>query len=565
VVVQWLRSLLDFLGAGNLVLAIIGLLLTPFVDRLLIRRHRLSFRVLYNSKIGLDAGPLHEDGPGNSPQLLRLARLLDQLSMVVIRVRNNGSYDIEPDDFERPLSFTFGRRVVWNARISEAGSPEERARLRANLQFFGHDAGAVDGPAARDNLRTVRDRLMQRMTRTFGGVPATTLTEDVAEPSWHGVRLDRLALKRRQKFKLVVVLREPDAGNGATSGTGTSKEYSYSGKLRDNGLIKRESDDRHLSRLQQVTGGLAALLTVLLVLALVFAPPPADSTVGCASGDLRIVGSSVFMPALRDLAADYMAKCGHAHLDAAATGSITGVQQVAALEPGRAGDLMAAADGKQKVSAVVYAAQLAIVVYEVVVNSSTGIHALTTAELRGIYDGTYTDWNQLRGGTSLPIRIIGRGGESGSRELFESQLLGGAAEPELTSNDCVIRDRQPRSRIIRCERNDNSAAVQAISHTDGAIGYADRASIAAARATGDLVAVVVDGKVFDTGTGTDSGDQFWTVEYLYFRAEPTPGTLAAKFLEFLRTNDRAQIRLKDAGYLPCTTADGVPRDLCNRR
>src|SRR5215475_11969394 len=204
VVLGWMRSLLNFFGspAGNLVLAIVGLLATPFVDRLLIRRKRISFRVLYNSKIGLDAGRLHDDADSNNPaapQVHSLMRLLDQLSIVVIRIRNNGSYDIDPDDFERPLSFTFGQRVVWNARVSEAGSPQERERIRNGLQFFRNDTdpptpgqhthGSTDQgrPAERDNLRTVRDRLTHRIFRLVRGPPTTT-TEDISDPTWHGVR-----------------------------------------------------------------------------------------------------------------------------------------------------------------------------------------------------------------------------------------------------------------------------------------------------------------------------------------------------------------------------------------
>jgi ABC-type phosphate transport system substrate-binding protein len=267
---------------------------------------------------------------------------------------------------------------------------------------------------------------------------------------------------------------------------------------------------------------------------------------------------------MKALAADYMARCGAAHLAAGPTGSITGVQEVAALDAGGAGGLLAASDGRQKVGTDVYAEQLAIVVYDVVVNRSAGVDALTTGQLRGIYAGTYTDWRQLRGGTSLPIRIIGRGSESGSRQLFEERMLG-AAEPELTSNDCVSRDRPSQARIIRCERDDNAVAVQLVSQTPGAIGYADTASIARARSSGELVAVVVDSKVFDTATGVDSGYPFWTVEYAYLRARPEPGSLAAQFLDYLRTHDRARVRLKDAGYLPCTTADGTAVELCNHR
>ncbi|WP_228771448.1 hypothetical protein [Actinokineospora iranica] len=107
-----LRVVLDFLGPGNLVLGIVLLIATPFVDRFLVRRKRISFRVLYNSKIGLGPEkPDDDDGPVRG-QLATLAALLDRMSIVVIRIRNNGGYDIAPDDFDRPLSFTFGKRVV---------------------------------------------------------------------------------------------------------------------------------------------------------------------------------------------------------------------------------------------------------------------------------------------------------------------------------------------------------------------------------------------------------------------------------------------------------------------
>lgn len=561
--IGWLRSLLDFLGAGNLVLAIIGLLVTPFVDRLLIRRKRLSFRVLYNSKIGLDTGHLHdEDEPArHGQQLHRLAQLLDQLSIVVIRIRNNGSYDIDPEDFEKPLSFTFGRRAVWNARISEAGSPEERERLRSTLRFF-RNSTEPDGQVERDNLRTVRDRLVQRMGRFVGGT-GTLPARDPSEPTWHGVRMDRLSLRRRQKFKLVVVLREPEGGGGARAGE-TTKDYGYGGKLRENGLIKRESEDRHLT-LQQITGGLAALLTVLLVLALVFAPTPTDPSLRCGTGSLRVVGSSVFAPTMRALAEDYMNRCREARLTAESTGSITGVREVAALDPDQAGGVVAMADGKQPIAQNgMYAQQLAVVVYDVVVNKSAGVTALSTDRLQGIFDGTYTDWSQLRGGAHLPIRIVSRGSNSGTRELFERNVLHGP-EGELTSNTCLGPDRDPNAKVIRCERDSNPELIRTITETEGTIGYADAASVAVARRTGNVSAVVIDGQVFDSATGVDSGYTFWTVEYLYSRTRPADGTLVASFLDYLHRHDRARVLLKEAGYLPCTTSDGTPLELCNHR
>ncbi|GLZ36495.1 substrate-binding domain-containing protein [Actinokineospora sp. NBRC 105648] len=557
---ETLRAVLDFLGPGNLVLGIVLLVATPFVDRFLIRRKRISYRVHYNSKIGLGPEKLHDDGPGAGPrQLASMSRLLDRMSIVVIRIRNTGGYDISADDFDKPLSFTFGKRVVWNARISEAGSDEIREQLRAGLRFFRNGTDPAPGNGERDNLLTVREKLSQRMVRWIGG-QAPAPQEPETEPRWHGVRLDGLSLKRKQKFKLVVVLEEPaDTPEGETS-----KEIESTGKLGDNGIIKDEKRQRRVT-LPRLTGALALVLTGFLVLSLVFASPPTDPSVACGSGELSVQGSSVFMPTMKSIARDYLDACTDAKILTQATGSIDGVRTVAALSPADAGTLAALSDGRHRGEEQgLYAQQLAIVVYHVVVNSSVGLDTISTADLRKVYDGTYQDWSQLRGGAPLPIRIVGRGQESGTRELFEQRVLG-TGEDGLSSNECLAKDRNPGARTTRCERDSNSEVVAKISSIPGTIGYADAPSVAEARKSNALNALSLDGKVFDAAGGIESEYPFWTVEYLYTRGEPAAGSLLASFVKFVRTHDSARLRLKDAGYLPCTTAERTQLELCNSR
>ncbi len=544
---QVLRSALDFLGGPGPVLLAIGLLFaTPVIDRLFVRRKRLGFRVLYNSKIGLGPEQLHDGTEPNSPQLRELVRVLDRMSIVVIRVRNTGSYDIDGEDFEKPLTFTFGDRVVWNARVSEAGSEEMKAEIRRSLQFFGSEASPVKA-----SLPTVRERMAQRVARWGGlAVPA----DPPGEPVWHGVRLENLALRRKQKFKLLVVLREPDTDRGG----GPGKDVKVVGSLGGAGIVHDERPERLLT-LPRLTGGLAALLAAVLVLVLAWPPSSTDATVACASGKLEVSGSSVFMPTMATIADQYERACPDAEITTSATGSIQGVREVAAGEEG----MLALSDGKQEVQGV-FAQQLAIVVYHVVVHSSVGLDAITVEQLRGVYAGAYTDWSQLRGGASLPIRIVGRGGESGTRELFERRVLG-ASESALSSNDCRAKDRAPEAPVIRCERDENADVVREIGAVEGAIGYADAPSVAQARKTNALTALSLDGKVFDAAAGVEAGYPFWTVEYLYTRSEPAPESLVGRFSAYVREHDGARVRMKDAGYLPCVTADGVPLDLCNLR
>jgi len=574
VTLEWLSQLIRFLGgAGPVLFGIFALAIAPFIDRLLLRRKRLSYRVLYNSKIGLGPETLpdvsNSAGNGKS-QLQQLMRQLDRMSIVVIRIRNSGSYDIGPSDFVEPLSFTFGGRLVWNARVSEASTEEDYERLRRSLQFFRERGPVVTSPPVRDNLDTVSNSLIDRMKRyLLGTTPDQSSEPDDSEKRWHGIRMDRLALRRRQRAKLVVVLEEPEKRNTpqgriTNPHSEITKNYEITGELKDTGLIEDEGRKRAVT-VPRAAVALAGLLALVLVLGTLAEPNTTDPTIACSSGDLRIEGSSVFLPVMQQIADEYAGKCDNRpKLTTRPNGSIAGVRDVVEAEATGAPELIALSDGtNHDYHDNLHAKRIAIVVYHVVVNRSVGVHTLSTSQLRAIYDGTYTDWDQVRPGESLPIRIIGRGQSSGTRQLFEEKVLGNG-EGELSSNECLEKDRVPHAKTIRCERDSNTDVIGKLSTIPGAIGYADAPSIADARRANDLVALTLDGKAFDASTAVESGYSFWTVEYLYTKSEPKPGSLAADFIEFTRKHELARVRLTELGFRPCTTPDG-PLALCSLR
>ncbi|HEY6423558.1 MAG TPA: substrate-binding domain-containing protein [Pseudonocardiaceae bacterium] len=544
-----LQSLLDFFGAGNLALGIVLLVATPYVDRLLIRRKRIGVRVQYKSRIGLGPGIPRDDHDTVRRLLGRWYKLNERMSTVVIRVRNTGSEDVEADDFRKQLSFQFGHRIVWNAEIREQSSSDIQAHLE-----LAADTGRR---ATLDDIQTGLSAWMSQWLGEDG-----ERIDIKPELRWPGVRLDDLELPTKSSFKIVVVLLDPASG-------ATEDQLTWDGKLKSRGLIIDERMRRRIT-LQRVTAGFAAVLTVILLLyAIIPAPPPrpvpADPTVACGSGELKIVGSTVFTPVIPAIGAEYSRVCGGARISTQPTGSIEGARDVAQLDPNNAGGLAALSDGRQDgIDTGLHAEQVAIVVYHVVVHSAVGLDAITSEQLRGIYNGTYRDWSQLRPGEPLPIRIVGRGQDSGTRELFEKKVLG-ATEGSLSSNDCLTRDRDRRAPTIRCERTTNIEVVRQISQTPGAIGYADAMSVAEARKTNAIRALILDGRVFDVSAGVNSGDPFWTVEYLYTRTVPGSGTLLAGFSSYLRLHMGARGLLRDAGYLPCAAADGTRLVLCDYR
>ncbi|MEV6827306.1 substrate-binding domain-containing protein [Amycolatopsis sp. NPDC051102] len=545
-----MQSLAEILSSdsGSLVLGLAALvaMAAPFVDRYFIRRRRLAFRVLYNSKIGLSPIDLHDGENGSAqadPQLARTARLLSRMSVVVIRIRNTGGFDIAPGDFEIPLSFTFGSRIVWDARVSDATDDGLRRHVREGLEFFTRE---TPQPVESAKLSRVRALLPKRLA----GVPAPEA------PEWHGVRLARLSLKRQEKFKLVVVLREPGDDDGEIS-----KEIDHHARLAA-GRIKDERKQRRVTW-PIVTTAVGVLLTGALLATLLVSWSRPSGSAQCAGGKLSVEGSSAFVPIMDGIAAEYHAQCDDAAITTRATGSVTGVRALAPLDAAGKDGLAVLSDGRSgEAGPDLEAKAVAVVVYSLVVNRAAGVDRLTTQQVKDIFSGRVRNWDQLRPGPSVPIGIVGRGQESGTRKTFERKVLGGA-EDRLTSDSCRRPERDPAAATTRCERGTTAEVLTEVAAVPGAIGYADVPAAKTAAARNQQVGVVqLDGHYPDV-TAIDAGYRFWTVEYLYTKGVPDGESVLKRFLDYL-ASPAARAELQDAGYTPCVAKDGLLDPLCTR-
>lgn len=539
----------------------LGVLLTlsPLVlDRFVIRRKRIDYRVLYNSKIGLNPIPGEYDDASSDahPTLRHLTSMVDRMSVVVIRIRNVGSFDIEKNDFDTPISFSFGERVVWDARISEASSPDLRELARENLSFFsndtvnppGHSREAVkESVKESGNLRLVRDWLGRRLSTTLE--PTEQPVQHDVGPQWHGVRLNKLSLKRKEKFKLVVVLQEPeDAPEGETT-----KTVQVEGRI-ENGWLKDEKKQRRftLSRMAMV---ISVLLTGALVATTVIVVANREPGY-CAQGSVHIGGSSAFVPTIEGLAQEYEQACSGANITTVATGSIDGIEQLR--NPASAsGDWAVFTDGRVDKDSLPEPLPVAVVTYAIVVHKETRVDKLTTADLRSIYSGTKTQWDTVPG--ALPIKIVDRNDLSGTRQTFEDKVLEGPATNENLPQ-CDSRNLAPQAPSVHCQTADTGLLLDRVSTTPGAIGYADvHSAHKAVREGANLTVVPLDGITPDASKlAKNSGYPFWTVEYLY-KENPGGNALLDKFTEYV-TKGPAVEKLREAQYLPCT--DPGTRELC---
>ena len=576
-----LRSIVDVLGSavGIIVMAVVAVvgIGSPFLDRWVLRRRRIQYQVLYNSKIGLDTVfQEHDDDedPATRPTnpLGRLVHELERLSLMIIRFSNVGGAHIEESDIEPPLSVEFGKRIIWNARISESSTPELRTNLRKNLEFFTHVdwltqnelAALIDkentGYDYRD-LSVVRHWLVARLAKTLTQQPDEHPPEvkpaEEPEPRWHGVRLAKLWLRRKQTFILMVVLREATDDDSED----ISKDYQVTGGRNSRRTIIQQRRQKWF-RWQGATTAVGvvvvgALLGTVLAKVIIGGQPMLGPGVQCVAGTANLSGSSAFGPIVQTIGDDYMAACRDARVNVDTNGSIDGVRTLAEDGTKDADTAAALSDGpSNEAPDGMNRQQLVVLVYTLLVNRSVGVDHLSTAQVLGIFSGQYTNWDQL-GGASIPIRIVGREGGSGTRRALEQYVLKGS-EGVLSSNTCLVKDQVPGAPTTLCELPTTGDVVSTVSTTQGAIGYVDIANQATKNAivANQVVPVVLDNRY--PGVAALPGYPFWTVEYLY-KWTSSSGSPIGAFTDYLNS-DAAQQALRTAGYTPC-----VGSQLCASR
>ncbi len=192
--------------------------------------------------------------------------------------------------------------------------------------------------------------------------------------------------------------------------------------------------------------------------------------------------------------------------------------------------------------------QVAIVIFSVVVNRATKISSLTRDELVGIWTGKYRNWRQL-GGANLPIDIVSRTTDSGTRATFDLKILRMRTEIQQSSESCTSPDLVPNSPVIRCEKSRTGQLLEAVNAIPGAIGYAEAAA-AAAPEYSNVDEIQLDGRDASPELVKNGQYPFWATEYLYTYGKPAPGSLLSAFLGFMSTDIAASV-LQDDGDIPC--------------
>ena len=164
----------------------------------------------------------------------------------------------------------------------------------------------------------------------------------------------------------------------------------------------------------------------------------------------------------------------------------------------------------------------------VIVNPKNPISELTFAQLRGIYNGSISNWKEV-GGADAPIVAISRDSSSGTYEYFkEAVLLGDEYRPDALT--------QPATGGIVGEVSQNSNAVGYIG-----VAYLDE----------NIKALNLDA---GNGSEAPTSENIISGAYplsrpLYFYTNGEPSGLTKEFIDFV-LSEKGQNIISEVGYFP---------------
>jgi phosphate transport system substrate-binding protein len=457
------------------------------------RRSRVTYRVHLDTPV--DVTP--EGADLFELEVLRAGNPVQDASIVLIRVRNQGSTDIAATAFAVPLTFTFPGRTVLSAAVPETTPPVLKdviARVPMEL----------DGPR---------------------------------------LALPPVPLNRGNRVKLLVLLSGTGSGVNAES-------FIEGGRFtQDSGRIPPSYRTLGL--------GAVVLLLVGALAGSLIRSATAEPEL-CRSGELQIVGSTAFAPVMKDVVGRYRDDCPDATISIDARGSRAGLETLhstgKALKSVQENQLAMSDVPSQQPE--LHGREVGTLVFALIVNQAAGVSDLSTAQVRDVWSGRYRSWSDL-GGKDVPIVLAGRDADSGTRAVFEQKILGGDDGFAVTSADCRryqtgADDDDP----LRCELSSTDDVLQTVNTVPGALGYVQLSEVGDFPAVRPLR---LGGASADSiaSPAAGGGYPFWSQEYLYTYGIPSGDGLLAAFLDFTTTEylptEQARRRFLANGFVPPDT------------
>ncbi|NTW92022.1 MAG: phosphate ABC transporter substrate-binding protein [Methanoregulaceae archaeon] len=269
--------------------------------------------------------------------------------------------------------------------------------------------------------------------------------------------------------------------------------------------------------------GLAAVL-IIAVLAAGCTQQPGDGQ----KTTLKVTGSTTVLPIAQAAADAYMDDHPMTDIQVAGGGSSVGVQSVG---EGTADIGMSSRELKAEEKTRYPDLQSTVVASDgiaIIVNKANTVSGLTLVQLRGIYNGTITNWKAV-GGPDQVIVVVGRDSASGTREFFWESVM-----------------KKENFTATQLEKNSNGAIRQTIVQTPGAIGYVGLGYIdAEVRA----VPIMVNGTPVDATVATVLSGKYPISRPLLMITQGPPSGVARSYLDFILSPAGQKI-VTGEGFVP---------------
>jgi len=248
-------------------------------------------------------------------------------------------------------------------------------------------------------------------------------------------------------------------------------------------------------------------------------------------GKLNLDGSTTVLPIAQKTADAYMDLYPKVEITVSGTGSSNGVK---AAGDGTADIGMASRDLKASEKEQ-YPGLIEHVIAKdgiaVIVHKENPVNYLTLEQIRGIYNGTYTNWNEI-GGEDEEIVVIGRDSASGTREFFWKNVM---HKDEFVDG--------------MLEKSSNGAVHDSVKDTEGAIGFVGLGYV-----DDEIKPLKVyhnDMKLLPTVENVKRGT-YPIARNLHLITDGEPEGLVEDFIDFMLSEDGQQI-VEEEGFVPLTS------------
>jgi len=169
---------------------------------------------------------------------------------------------------------------------------------------------------------------------------------------------------------------------------------------------------------------------------------------------------------------------------------------------------------------------VAIIVSPDIYDSGTGVTGLTTAQVRGIYNGTITDWGEVGGPSGTAININERETGSGTRDTFM---------------DAIFDDEDAETQATQ-SWSSNSDVQNAVAGASNAIGYVGLGYVSNSAPDITLDGVAATEATIIAGTYPISRSL-----YMYTDGEPTGDVKL--FIDYILSTE-GQAIVAEEGFIP---------------